>query len=80
MAIMKIRAGKKLAILSIMDIVGEEELTTKQIHDKLSNGSSKKAELTFRQLTNVLSSYFDKAGYDNKTKCIIWKKRDDRQW
>ena len=63
-----------------MDIVGEDELTTKQIHDRMCNSSSKKAELTFRQLTNVLSSYFDKAGYDNKTKCTIWKKRDDQQW
>jgi hypothetical protein len=76
---MKIRAGKKLAILNIIEIIGENELTTKQIHERLSNGSRKKAELTFRQLTNVLSSYFDKAGYDNKTKCIIWKKRDDQQ-
>ena len=74
---MKIRAGKKRAIGRIIKIVGYEELTTKQIYDRMLVNSSKRGDLTFRQLTNILSSYFDEAGYDNKNQCIIWKKRED---
>jgi len=74
---MKIRAGKKRAIKRIIKIVGYEELTTKQIYDRMLANSSKRGDLTFRQLTNVLSSYFDEAGYDRKNQCTIWKKRED---
>lgn len=74
---MKIRAGKKRAIGRIIKIVGYEELTTKQIYDRMLINSSKRGDLTFRQLTNILSSYFDEVGYDNKNQCIIWKRRED---
>ena len=38
--------------------------------------SSQRSDLTFRQLTNILGSYFEEAGYDNKTSCIIWKNKN----
>jgi len=73
---MKIRAGKKRAINKLIKIVADNELTTNEIYDRMLQQSSKKTDLTFRQLTNILSSYFEEVGYDNKTSCIIWKNKN----
>ena len=63
---MKIRAGNKRAINKLIKIVGDEELTTKQIYERMLMQTSPTSDLTFRQLTNVLSSYFDKISIKNK--------------
>ena len=51
--------------------MGDEELTTKQIYERMLMQTSPTSDLTFRQLTNVLGAYFDKVGFDKKTTCII---------
>jgi len=73
---MKIRAGKKRAINKLIKIVADNELTTNEIYDRMLQQSSKKTDLTFRQLTNILSSYFEEVGYDKNTSCIIWKNKN----
>lgn len=73
---MKIRAGKKRAINKLIKIVADNELTTNEIYDRMLQQSSQRSDLTFRQLTNILSSYFEEVGYDNKTSCIIWKNKN----
>tara|TARA_R100000231_G_scaffold41891_1_gene36544 strand:- start:391 stop:693 length:303 start_codon:yes stop_codon:yes gene_type:complete len=72
----KIRAGKKRAIHKLIRIVADDELTTKQIYDRMLQQSSQRTDLTFRQLTNILSSYFEEVGYDKETSCIIWKNKN----
>ena len=67
--LMKIRAGKR-AINKLIKIVADDELTTKQIYDRMLQQSSQRSDLTFRQLTNILGSYFEEVGYDNKTKVV----------
>ena len=76
---MKIRAGKKRAINKLIRIVADDELTTKQIYDRMLQQSSQRSDLTFRQLTNILSSYFEEVGYDNKTSCIIWRNKNAKE-
>ena len=77
---MKIRKGKKRAVLRLIDIVGDEKLTTREIYNRMvehpTKNSSKKngGELTIQQLSNILSSYFDKVGFSKKDNNIIWKK------
>jgi hypothetical protein len=73
---MKIRAGKKRAINKLIKIVADNELTTNEIYDRMLQQSSQRSDLTFRQLTNILSSYFDEVGYDKETSCIIWKNKN----
>jgi len=73
---MKIRAGKKRAINKLIKIVADNELTTNEIYDRMLQQSSQRTDLTFRQLTNILSSYFDEVGYDKETSCIIWKNKN----
>ena len=73
---MKIRAGKKRAINKLIKIVADHELTTNEIYDRMLQQSSQRSDLTFRQLTNILSSYFDEVGYDKETSCIIWKNKN----
>ena len=76
---MKIRAGKKRAIKKLIKIVGDEELTTKQIYERMIMQTSQTSDLTFRQLTNVLSSYFDNVGFDKKTSCMIWRNKNEQE-
>ena len=73
---MKIRAGKKRAINKLIKIVADNELTTNEIYDRMLQQSSQRTDLTFRQLTNILSSYFEEVGYDNKIKQTIWKNKN----
>ena len=76
---MNIRKGKKKAIEKLIKIVGDEELTTKQIYERMLMQTSPTSDLTFRQLTNVLSSYFDKVGFDKKTSCMIWRNKNEQE-
>ena len=76
---MKIRAGKKRAINKLIRIVADDELTTKQIYDRMLQQSSQRTDLTFRQLTNILGSYFEEVGYDNKTSCMIWRNKNEQE-
>ena len=76
---MKVRKGKKKAIEKLIRIVGDEELTTKQIYERMLMQTSPTSDLTFRQLTNVLGAYFDKVGFDKKTTCIIWRNKNEQE-
>lgn len=76
---MKVRKGKKKAIEKLIRIVGDEELTTKQIYERMLMQTSPTSDLTFRQLTNVLGAYFDKVGFDKKTTCIIWRNKNEEE-
>ena len=75
---MKIRKGKRKAVEKLIKIVGDEELTTKQIYERMLMQTSPTSDLTFRQLTNVLGAYFDKVGFDKKTTCIIWRNKNGK--
>ena len=76
---MKIRKGKRKAVEKLIKIVGDEELTTKQIYERMLMQTSPTSDLTFRQLTNVLGAYFDKVGFDKKTTCIIWRNKNEQE-
>ena len=76
---MKIRKGKRNAVEKLIKIVGDEELTTKQIYERMLMQTSPTSDLTFRQLTNVLGAYFDKVGFDKKTTCIIWRNKNEEE-
>jgi|TARA_R100000084_G_C4643755_1_gene145410 hypothetical protein len=76
---MKIRAGKKRAINKLIKIVADDELTTNQIYDRMLQQSSQRTDLTFRQLTNILGSYFEEVGYDKETSCIIWRNKNAKE-
>ena len=76
---MKIRKGKKKAVEKLIKIVGDEELTTKQIYERMLMQTSPTSDLTFRQLTNVLCAYFDRVGFDKKTTCIIWRNKNEQK-
>ena len=76
---MKIRKGKRKAVEKLIKIVGDEELTTKQIYERMLMQTSPTSDLTFRQLTNVLGAYFDKVGFDKKTTCIIWRNKNEEE-
>ena len=76
---MKIRAGKKRAINKLIKLVADDELTTNEIYDRMLQQSSQRTDLTFRQLTNILSSYFDEVGYDYKIKQIIWRNKNEQK-
>ena len=80
---MKIRKGKKRVVMRLIDIVGNKELTTREIYHSMIERPSKNSmkrnggDLTLQQLSNILSSYFDKVGYSKKDNNIIWKNRDE---
>ena len=80
---MKIRKGKKRVVMRLIDIVGDRELTTREIYHSMIERPSKNSmkrnggDLTLQQLSNILSSYFDKVGFSKKDNNIIWKNRDD---
>ena len=80
---MKIRKGKKRVVMRLIDIVGDRELTTREIYHSMIEHPSKNSmkrnggDLTLQQLSNILSSYFDKVGFSKKDNNIIWKNRDD---
>ena len=76
---MKIRAGKKRAINKLIKLVADDELTTNEIYDRMLQQSSQRTDLTFRQLTNILSSYFDEVGYDYKIKQTIWRNKNEQK-
>ena len=76
---MKIRAGKKRAINKLIKLVADDELTTTEIYDRMLQQSSQRTDLTFRQLTNILSSYFDEVGYDYKIKQTIWRNKNEQK-
>lgn len=80
---MKIRKGKKRVVMRLIDIVGDKELTTREIYHSMIERPSKNSmkrnggDLTLQQLSNILSSYFDKVGFSKKDNNIIWKNRDE---
>ena len=80
---MKIRKGKKRVVMRLIDIVGNDKLTTKEIYNRMVEHPSKNSikrnggDLTLQQLSNILSSYFDKVGFSKKDNNIIWKNRDE---
>ena len=80
---MKIRKGKKRVVMRLINIVGSNELTTREIYNRMvehpSINSMKRngGDLTIHQLSNILSSYFDKVGFSKKDNNIIWKNRDE---
>lgn len=75
--------------MRLIDIVGDKELTTREIYHSMIERPSKNSmkrnggDLTLQQLSNILSSYFDKVGFSKKDNNIIWKNRDenyDKKW
>ena len=75
--------------MRLIDIVGDKELTTREIYHSMIESPSKNSmkrnggDLTLQQLSNILSSYFDKVGFSKKDNNIIWKNRDenyDKKW
>ena len=69
--------------MRLIDIVGDKELTTREIYHSMIERPSKNSmkrnggDLTLQQLSNILSSYFDKVGFSKKDNNIIWKNRDE---
>lgn len=80
---MKIRKGKKRVVMRLIELVGDEKLTTREIYNRMIEHPSKNSlkrnggDLTLHQLSNILSSYFDKVEFSKKDNNIIWKNRDE---
>ena len=69
--------------MRLIELVGDEKLTTREIYNRMIEHPSKNSlkrnggDLTLHQLSNILSSYFDKVEFSKKDNNIIWKNRDE---
>ena len=69
--------------MRLIELVGDDKLTTREIYNRMIEHPSKNSlkrnggDLTLHQLSNILSSYFDKVEFSKKDNNIIWKNRDE---
>ena len=76
---MKIRKGKRKIVMRLIKIVGDESMTFGELYNKMivhPDTKPRNGELTRQELSNLLTSYFTKAGLNNK-KEQLWKNRNE---